>query len=86
METSVFYDWNVGSHLRYVNSLLHYYSNLVWCQSLSFTLHCCGFQYYSMVYRGKKVQTAAVAVGRELIGFIWHSMILIENEIGEISN
>ena len=43
-------------------------------------------KYYSMVYRGKKVQTAAVAVGRELIGFIWHSMILIENELGEISN
>ena len=43
-------------------------------------------KYYSMIYRGKKVQTAAVAVGRELIGFIWHSMILIENEIAGISD
>ncbi len=43
-------------------------------------------KYYSLIYRGKKVQTAAVAVGRELIGFVWHSMILIENEIAGISN
>jgi len=43
-------------------------------------------KYYSLIYRGKKVQTAAVAVGRELIGFIWHSMILVENEIAGIRN
>ncbi len=43
-------------------------------------------KYYQMIYRGKKVQTVAVAVGRELIGFIWHSMVLVENEVKVISN
>lgn len=43
-------------------------------------------KYYQMIYRGKKTQTTVVAVARELIGFIWHSMILIENEIVGISN
>jgi transposase len=38
-------------------------------------------KFYQMIYRGKKTQTTVVAVARELIGFIWHSMVLIENEI-----
>jgi transposase len=43
-------------------------------------------KYYQMIYRGKKTQTTVVAVGRELIGFIWHSMILVENEIDGIDS
>lgn len=43
-------------------------------------------KYYQMIYRGKKTQTTVVAVGRELIGFIWHSMILVENETDGIND
>jgi transposase len=43
-------------------------------------------KYFQMIYRGKKTQTTVVAVGRELIGFIWHSMVLVENEIKGISD
>lgn len=43
-------------------------------------------KYYHMIYRGKKTQTAVVAVARELTGFIWHSMILVENKIEGIEN
>jgi transposase len=38
-------------------------------------------KYYQMIYRGKKTQTTVVAIARELVGFIWHSMVLVENEI-----
>ena len=43
-------------------------------------------KYYQMIYRGKKTQTTVVAVARELIGFIWHSMVLAENEIKVTGN
>ena len=43
-------------------------------------------KYYQMIYRGKKSQTTVVAVGRELIGFIWHSMVLIEKELRGTEN
>lgn len=36
-------------------------------------------KYYHLIYKGKKTQTTVVAVARELVGFIWDSMVLIEN-------
>lgn len=38
-------------------------------------------KYYHMILKGKKKQTTVVAVARELIGFIWHSMILVEDKL-----
>jgi transposase len=43
-------------------------------------------RYYHLILKGKKTQTAVVAVGRELIGFIWHNMVLIEGEVKGFSN
>jgi len=41
-------------------------------------MHRLNKRYYAMLLRGKPKQKVVVAVGRELIGFIWHSMVLVE--------
>ena len=35
-------------------------------------------RYYHFIFKGKPTQIAVVAVARELIGFLWHNMIIIE--------
>ncbi|MFH0975827.1 MAG: transposase [Spirochaetota bacterium] len=35
-------------------------------------------RYYHLIFNGKKTQTTVVAIGRELIGFIWYNMVLTE--------
>ncbi len=37
-------------------------------------------KYYQMIYRGKLKQVTVVAVARELSGFLWHTMILLESK------
>jgi transposase len=35
-------------------------------------------RYYHLLFKGKITQVAVVAVARELAGFIWHSMVMLE--------
>ncbi len=39
-------------------------------------------RYYHLLFKGKSTQVTVVAVARELIGFLWHSMIIIEGRSG----
>jgi len=35
-------------------------------------------RYYYLIFKGKPIQVAVVSVARELIGFLWHNMIIVE--------
>jgi len=37
-------------------------------------------KYYHMIFRGKPIQVTVVGVARELCGFIWHNMVILERK------
>ncbi len=37
-------------------------------------------RYYYLIFKGKPIQVAVVAVARELVGFLWHNMIIVEEQ------
>lgn len=42
------------------------------------SLHRLHKKYYHLIFKGKPTQVAVTAVARELVGFIWYNMVLIE--------
>lgn len=38
-------------------------------------------RYYHLIFSGKSKSKAAAAVARELVGFIWHSMVIVESRL-----
>ncbi len=43
-------------------------------------------RYYHFIFKGKPIQVAVVAVARELIGFLWHNMIIVEGRSDGLEN
>lgn len=49
-------------------------------------LHRLHKKYYHLIFKGKPTQVAVTAVARELSGFIWYNMVLIEKDVERLSS